>query len=425
MTAPSNTSRCGSARRGSIYVLVLITVTAAVTMVVTGMALQRVWTKWTRLTADQAEARVLARSAVELGTQYVNSNTNWRTTLAPNGQWLTNAALGQGTITVLATDTVDNNIANNTDDPLVLTGTGVVGQARQMTSVTLTPVFQPMPVLSTSLFALTSINDFKANVVFTSVNVAASNGNIIGSGGLVVAPVEASGTITGSVFINGQTAGVAARTLPTFAAASAFYTANGTSIVRTNIPSMTIQRVLISPASNPYAGAANPRGIYLIDCANTALTITNCRIVGTLIITNCTQLTVSASVLWEPAVAGYPALMVNGPLRITVTASALSEIALTTNFNPPSTPYNGTSNLLTTDSYPSQIRGIVYSSNDLTSTGSTSLALQGVLLCGGTATPNGTWTITSDPNLASAPPPGFRAGSTMVVQPGTWRQAVN
>ena len=412
------------APRGSIYLLVLITVAAAVTMVLCGLALQRVWSRWTGLTADQAEARVLARSAIELGVEYVNSNASWRTALASNGKWLKDSALGHGTMTLVAADPVDGNLANNADDALVLTGTGVVGQAQQMASVTLTPVFQPLPVLSTSLFTLVDINDFKSNVTFTSVNVAAANGDIVGSGGLVVAPVEASGTVTGSVFINGQAAGVPARTLPTFAAASSFYTTNGTSIVRTSIPSAIIQKVVLSPGSNPYGATTNSKGIYVIDCANTALTITNCRIVGTLIVNNCTLLTVAASVLWEPAVPGYPALIVNGPLKVSVTATPLSELTLLTNFNPPSTPYNGTSNLLTTDSYPSQMRGILFCSGALTSVAATSLALQGVLLCGSTATLNGTYTITTDPNLTSAPPPGFRTGPTMVVQAGSWKQLV-
>lgn len=421
--APSRVWR--SAPRGSIYVLVLITVAAAVAMVLTGMALQRVWARWTGLTADQAEARVLARSALELGAQYVNSNTNWRTTLASNGRWLTNAALGHGAISVVATDPVDGNFTNNPDDPLVLTGTGVVGQAQQMVSITLTPVYQAMPVLSTSLFATTAIDPLRPGATLTSSNVAASNGYIKGGGCIVATPVEAVGTITGTLFASTQMPGVAARTFPTLAQASAYYTgaASGT-ILRSNISGSTIQKVLISPASNPYGGTVNAQGIYVIDCSGGSLTIRNCRIVGTLIVLNCSTLTISNSVLWEPAVAGYPAVIVNGQIKIDLSGLQLSEVTLLTNFNPPGTPYNGSSNILTLDTYPCKIRGIIYCDGNFSTPASDVLTLQGTVLCGGTIDFDGTATITNDPNLTSFPPPGFRTGPTMVVQAGSWKQLV-
>jgi hypothetical protein len=66
-----------------------------------------------------------------------------------------------------------------------------------------------------------------------------------------------------------------------------------------------------------YSGApTNAQGIYWIDCAGNKLVIERSRIVGTLLVTNpgagsCIN---NGPINWTPAVAGYPALLVDADI---------------------------------------------------------------------------------------------------------------
>jgi len=88
------------------------------------------------VTKDCAEARLCAQSAVELGLYYVSSDSNWRTTW-PNGTWVADQPLGNGSFTLEGIDPDDGVLNDSDTDPLVLTGTGQKGLARQKMQVRL------------------------------------------------------------------------------------------------------------------------------------------------------------------------------------------------------------------------------------------------------------------------------------------------
>lgn len=94
---------------------------------------------------------------------------------------------------------------------------------------------------------------------------------------------------------------------------------------------------LLSPTSNPY-GALNRRGIYVLDCAGRTVTLTNVRIVGTLILVNpAPGSSIAGGMLAEAAEPGLPCIVVDGGIFLNVSSTNLSESSV--NFNPQGTPY--------------------------------------------------------------------------------------
>jgi hypothetical protein len=211
---------------------------------------------------------------------------------------------------------------------------------------------------------------------------------------------------------------------------------DGVSLTDQSYPSNTyvIDHALLTPTSNPFgSGVTNAQGIYVINCANNNVQISNSRIVGTLVFVNPGSSTgVYGPVIWEPAVYNYPAFLAqftsSGQINIQPSAVALSEATLGFNMNPPGTPYpyiGGTSNSTLTDSYPSQINGLIYSSQSISLAASPTL--YGVVLAASDITFAGTALAVSYANVyLNSPPPGFTAGTiTMKEVPGTWQRVVH
>jgi hypothetical protein len=188
-----------------------------------------------------------------------------------------------------------------------------------------------------------------------------------------------------------------------------------------SIPSNRIERVVISAGNNPY-GAANPQGIYVIDCQFQKLTIQDCRIAATLVLINTsTPHEIDEKIHWNPPVANYPSLMVAGDLQIMFDGgSPLSEASLGVNFNPASSPYLGVSDTDSTDVYPGVIKGLVYVTGNLTV--SRPAVMEGTIVVGGWANMTDTLNLTYSPPNRNNPPPGFSGGSGMRIVPGTWRR---
>jgi len=124
----------------------------------------------------------------------------------------------------------------------------------------------------------------------------------------------------------------------------------------------------------------------------------------------------------EPAIPGFPALIVDGPLQISLDGRAIEEDGKV-NFNPQHTPIKGLSNLTNTDTYTSGITGVVYASGAITF--NANLALQGSLIAGTTMSVRGTLTIGRYLDTLTFPPPGFRDRMVMAVVPGSWLRMVD
>ena len=217
----------------------------------------------------------------------------------------------------------------------------------------------------------------------------------------------------------------------TLPSASVFdhYLNNGTTISFNALPKKSgyqvLSDVVLSAGNNPF-GAANPLGIYVIDCAGGKLKIEYARINATLVVINPShQSRVEDSVHWEPAISNYPALLVkDGNLRLDTTTAVLDEAARGVNFNSPGSPYQGSTDADRTDTYPSQIKGIIYSSGKIYIGGTPTI--NGVLITGGDLPvySGHSLTVTHDPQYITNAPPGFSLGETLKVVSGSWRRDV-
>jgi len=153
------------------------------------------------------------------------------------------------------------------------------------------------------------------------------------------------------------------------------------------------------------------------------------RISGTLIVV-CPgkTVTIDQGVLIQPARSDYPALIVDGNLVLqSDSTSTLSEGSSSTNYNPAGAPYQGVADSDTSDTYPCEIGGLVHVTGTVT-LDQRSL-IRGMLICESGAlldavTVKGDATIVYTPSLATSPPMGYTKSVTMVMEPGSYKQAV-
>jgi hypothetical protein len=168
--------------------------------------------------------------------------------------------------------------------------------------------------------------------------------------------------------------------------------------------------------------------VYVIT-TNQDLFIKRMRISGTLIVV-CPgkTVTIDQGVLIQPARSDYPALIVDGNLVLqSDSTSTLSEGSSSTNYNPAGAPYQGVADSDTSDTYPCEIGGLVHVTGTVT-LDQRSL-IRGMLICESGAlldavTVKGDATIVYTPSLATSPPMGYTKSVTMVMEPGSYKQAV-
>ena len=412
-------------KRAMIYVAVLGTAAIVSLIGLSALTVVRVRYRSTQGSTDGIEAAFYAQSAIEYGVYLIQNDADWRSNRS-NGYWKTNEKLGGGAFSLQGIDPSDGVLGNSNGDPLVLIGTGYKGSARHTLRIQLESAGQPLTCLETSLHAGTDL--LLNSVTLNSDQIISANDTVTTSGLCAIySNVEAVISISGSGYKAGILQGVDPRTMPDSATVFDEYVAAGATMDINLLPSSggkpALMDTLISPMNNPY-GATNADGIYVLDCKGGDVRIENCRIYGTLILLNLgTGSEIRYSVNWEPVLSNYPALMVNGSMQFNFTNTPLSESGVGTNFNPLGVPYLGDQDINLDDSYPSTIKGLIYISNDVSTTNSPSV--DGVLVVGNTLTANGTLNLAYRQTFLNNPPPGFGSAGSMAVSPGTWRRVVN
>ncbi|MCW5769206.1 MAG: hypothetical protein KIT19_11030 [Phycisphaeraceae bacterium] len=404
-------------RRATAYLLVLVAVLVTVSIGVTATMVHKVRRERLSRAWEIERAHQIAQAGLELSVAYLQSDQSWRT-LRGLGVWINNAPLLDGTVTVTASDP-DGSATDDPADDITLTSEGRFGKARQV----ITATFEPLPVAMNSLNYAASAGDaIGFNGTLNATESVAANGATTALLANVFTPVYAGATISGTTYRRATYPNAGARQHPNPATVFDWYIANGTTISFASLASGVLERVVLAPNHNPF-GATNPHGIYVIDCAGSNIRIRNCRIEGTLVLLNTgTSSDIQQSVNWKPAAARMPALLVRGRIAIELSATALSESTHNTNFNPSSAPYNGQSDNDRTDSYPSQLHGLVYASDDIAARGNS--AVTGPLIAADDIAFAGTVTITHDAGPASLPPPGFISRYNMRLKAETLARVV-
>jgi hypothetical protein len=422
-------------RRGSAYVLVLGMGTLAMVAGLAAVTVGRIQLRGTSACNDVIQAEALAESAVEFALTRLTTDNNWRTTYS-NGVETTPISFGGGTISFRLVDEIDSSFSDDPSEPIRIYGIGRYGKATRIYSVQAVGK-DALTCLNAPLVVGGNIN-FNDSTVHGTGTTLVANGDIHGGyspGATVYGNVEAGGTIhVEDADFNGTMKSGAAVTKRGMPNASVFdyYIANGTSIPYSTLSFGRTDLWLLSPASAPSGITPNPKGIYVIDCQNQKISITLCRIVGTLVVLNPGSGSAIGTASfgepssWVPAVANYPCLLVKGNLRLAFgwnSNAALYEANYLTNFNPAGTPYPypaGATNATANDSYSSRVAGLVYVSGSLT--GSNWHPKVDMLVVGGDydVATDDIYPVYNGTYLAN-PPPGFTGMGQMVPVPGSWK----
>lgn len=404
-------------RRGSAYIIVLSTVLLVAVAGVSGVIAVREQRRSVEMSVEVDKARFIAQSAMELAESQLQNTTSYRSGIT-SGTVVSSRSIAGGTMRVAAADPSDSNIGNSTLDDVVLTATGVYGNATQIYQRRFKPSTTPLDSLSVSAYAGTNLSFSSATVRAYGVLGCAGTATALFSN--VWADVEAGVLATGLTFRQGTQSLAPTRTLPTSTDALAAYLAMGTQINFSSLSSGgEIRDTVLGPGRNPF-GAANAAGVYYINCGNQSITIRNARISGTLVLVNTgSGSSFTKSVLLEAATPGYPALLVNGDMTLNMDSTDLSEGSA--NMNPSGAPYQGLADSDTTDKYPSMISGLVYVSGNLTINGSTTI--YGPVLCAKAISFGGTpvlYPVTPGPT-----PPGFSTAGGFAPVSGSWARVTN
>lgn len=410
-------------RRGSIYIAVLGASLIVVTLGVGGLLATRAAGRSATAQNDMADARSLAGSGLELARLWISQDSNWRTTRG-SGTWVSGLALGAGTISIAVSDPLDSNMTNRPHDSVTVIATGYSGRSRQMLQQTLVAKPVGLAVLG---FPLHSAGDIKlkgasrlilgAATLSSSGQIKSDSGTVV-EGNLVAASFDVKGDYYGT-----QTTSSASKPLPASTVPESY--ANLGTLIS---PGNTIDKQVLSPASNPW-GTANADGVYVIRTSSN-LTIRNTRILGTLvIICGAAKVTIDDSVLIQPYRSDYPSLVVNGDATLSYdSANVLSEATTGTNFNPSGTAYQGVTDLDKTDSYPNEIHGLVHVTGKVTI--NKPGILRGALLCAATSgdtvlIDTSTFRIVSTPSLLTTPPQFYTTSVKMASLAGSYKPLVD
>lgn len=414
-------------RHGTAYLLILGVAMLLTIIGVSSIIAVRAQRQAAEMTGDAAEARLYAQSGIELALLWINEAADWRT-VRGEGEWVTKQPLGNGTFTVQATDLGPKaDLSTSSDgDPVLLTATGYKGDARHKLQVRLAapPSGDPLTCLESALHAGSDI-EFTTSTV-DSDGIVSGNASAKADGASVNATVEVVTIASGASYTPAPTEGVSPRTMPGTGVFDP-YIASGTSIAYADLTSGRIEETLLSPGVNPYgAGQTNAEGIYVIDCQGSDITIQSCRIVGTLVLLNAgAGSEVTGQLNWEPAVANYPSLLVQGSLTASFSAwEVLNEGQWSVNFNPLHTPYEGQGDSDKDDIFPTILKGLVYVSGDLSV--DVNPVFSGSVVAGGVLSASGQMTFNYQLTFSANPPPGFTTPSgDMEILAGSWAQVVD
>jgi hypothetical protein len=403
-------------RPGTMYVAVMGCSLIVTVLGVSAVMLTRVETLAAKGTADLAAARSLAQAAVDLGFRTISTDATWRTSKSP-GAWRASQAAGDGTVSLSVTDPVDAVFSDANWEPVTLTGTGVIRQARYLLEATAVAQPAPLPALNTCLHTSGKITVSLLKNVTLSGAPLSMNGSINGPG-TVTGNVQAGSTGTPPIIVGTSTVPSPAKEMPD-AGVFAMYKSMATTITGVS----EIDRQVLSATRNPW-GTANPDGVYFIDAA-LDFRIRRSRIQGTLLI-KCAagaKVLLDDTALVESFRADYPTLIIDGPLEIALSSGTISEATDGVNLNPATSPYLGSSDIDTSDSYPNELRGLIHVLGTVTF--SRSSTVRGVIIAQGNVSIDAAPQLIHTPALYARPPMGYVTYSSMQMAYGSWRHTVS
>lgn len=235
---PRTTRRRYARRRASAYALVLMTSLMVAVVGVSALTAVRVEARAGGEVDSLGAARIIAKSGIELATQMMHDDPLWRTTLG-DGAWKSNARLGAGSLTIEAADPVDNSVATG-NDPVVITATGRVGNARHRSRATI-DVTGGYTALDVAVHAGGQLS--VSNATLATDQAASANAGVAATSANVYGAVHSATTIAGATFHGATRPNQTARTLPLPADVVSTYVAAGTAIAHASLAGPSDDRV--------------------------------------------------------------------------------------------------------------------------------------------------------------------------------------
>ena len=170
-----------------------------------------------------------------------------------------------------------------------------------------------------------------------------------------------------------------------------------------------IENILLSDTVNPFgSGAVSANGLYSISVPGENLLIRDCRINGTIVVTDSNKTELGNAISWEPVGRNFPALISTEAINDLTTNVSLIESNIGVNLNPSTSPYNGTFNADVSDAYPCTIKGAIVSNRDILLKGVSTLT--GPVMSDQTITVKAAnLSINFPSDMIVNPPPGFFA----------------
>lgn len=402
------------ARRGSAYVLVLGVVAIATAAGVLGVQLRGMQVDAALTMSGQAEASDLARSALEIALARIEADSDWRETY--DGSAVLPATV-LGDATVLAT--IAPVSGHLRDGPATLTARARLPGSVQEASVVLDDVQLVMNSLSASLVAGNLLTVDRATVNATQ---PIRGQWTAGSFATINPPAEATTSNTGFTYVGGRTVGIAPQLPDPIIIETCSDKAKD---VFKNSPKDK-DGFLLGPSTNTIGNQQSNEGVYILDCEDTELELSNFRLLGTLILVNNTRgVTFSGAVRMDPTAPNMPVLLSDGRVTINI-AGDLSEDDEKENFNPNKVPWQGVTDKDEDDTYPSAINGLVYVDGGVTilndrTLGGPVIASDWLWVGPSTILGSSKVTITDNADLRDDPPAEFYLPAVMTLDPFSYR----
>lgn len=393
-------SRC---RRGSLYVVVLITSLIVSLGMLTGLKMATRGVRERQDGLDACLARSTAQSGLSIALARIASQADWDDKY-PSAAVTSWERVGMGDFRFALTSPSGRHQPLSSE-PIFLNCWAKVNRAENATQIAIQPRYRPHQALRHAAFASGQID---------------LDWQWWGS-------LSTDGTVHAASGYTGNTAALAAKQVgdPSIQDTKVseqwidYYTSIGVEIPLSSLTyksehnSYFLEHVLLSPNHNPFKTGTSSSGVYYIRANNQRIHVSYVRVVGTLILLDtAVNSSITDRVFCEPASPSMPTLLVKGSINFQASNLGLYESWRPVNYNPNGTPYRGASDSDTQDSYPSIIRGLVYATGDiycgrLNWYENNSMAIHGAIFSGGTIKCWGPLKIFYDPSLERALIPGF------------------
>lgn len=234
-----------ASRKGTIYLVVLMSSLIVATIGMATLQVLRLQGKAAADGNDLIEARLYARTAIEIGMLKIQNESDWRRRWA-TGLWIDRQTIENGSFSISVDDPIDHNVQIGNNHPILMTGIGMKGNATYRITVRLETGLPENSALGASL--VSGGYTFVSSATLTSDQTICANENCYAwSGATVNADVEAP-IIWGSTYSKAKNTTAPARDLPDPSTVLNHYIEQGTAIAITSIPQWTQPEMLINPS---------------------------------------------------------------------------------------------------------------------------------------------------------------------------------